>query len=403
MTDGLGEWVKSFWEDRDRPGSIEVSQVWTVFEPDGQAAPGAMLAVVSVEGEISFVTPLIHERALRTGVEPLLEKEDLDFDDVVVAVVEMSMYVSNDAFSGARFHGRLGQAGLDKIKSAIDEHGTIAAALSRLREMEDHIGPEAIPDLEIEAAFEAGALKLAPPNASIVELADLRRRLNYNLETFHQRALKIIGERRANSPEAGITFDRVHSVEEPEGLYRTMDDLLEAAPPAFNGEELLKGSGASLSGILIRSGAPAVREDVPYLRALIHARLKNWNVSENFFRMLLGSNRSEQGMRGVVWINQRQGDKDAASKAAAEIFNDSSTPGRTSSRTPQTKLWPNSSKSKTSTRKFSTYGKEWKPRRKRSEKGPTPPGADPMDCSIIRTICKTSSPTGHRCRPRSTA
>ncbi len=184
------KWVKSWWEEHSRPKNLRKGQIWTVFHPDSQPEkPGTMVCVFSVDPGGAFVVPLHSDLDAITGCEPILTETTLSSSLPLVGVVELGMLIHSSAFESARFIGELKKEAMDRLEHAFSEFRKVVKALTRLQTLEARLGPNRVPDEEINKAFEAGILRLVSAKVSYEELVRFHDSLQANLQIYHDKAI----------------------------------------------------------------------------------------------------------------------------------------------------------------------------------------------------------------------
>jgi hypothetical protein len=319
MADELA-WIESWWVKTERPPSLLPGQIWTLFNPEpSQEAPGTMAVILRVHENAVLVVPLHHELHALTPGDPVFTAADLSFCDHLAAAVELADHVSPAAFTPAVFHGILRADARAQLERAWTEFQRLAASRDRLRSLEAELGPEGIPNHELEIFFESGILNLIPAEAAFGDLADLHRRLDFNLEPFHVEAPT---EDQA-ADYRNVLAARLTNRFESESLYRTIADLLERVPPESLNQPPPTPRPAgdqSLPRLLDRQAPAPTRDDYFLLRGLLHTRLEKWAEAQDCFRALADNN-PQLGLRGLVWINQNldRGDRELASAMADRL------------------------------------------------------------------------------------
>jgi hypothetical protein len=305
MTDDPARTFAAWWPETPAP-ALAPGQVWTVFHPEPpQEAPGTMVAILRVHDRAVLVVPLHHEPAAAAPIDPILTSADLDFDDYLAAAVALAAYLLPEAFAAARFAGTMRPSGMDRLRQALAEFDRLASSRDRLRALESELGPEGIPEHELEIFFESGVLSLIPEEAGVSEWADLHRRLDANLAPF----TAAVPAEAAEAPAAvNVLAGRLLLQTEPDAIYRTINDLLERVPL-----ELLNPPAAELTAPRPAAGAagfqpapapPPTPKDYHLLRGLVHARLQEWDRAADSFSRLAGSEAQELGSRAMLWIHQ---------------------------------------------------------------------------------------------------
>lgn len=327
MTDRLDNWIDSWWSEPDRPETPRDGSVWTVFNPGPQdGAPGVMLALANAGEEVSVAVPLHFLAELRSPCQVRFENGELPFEGSAYAAPEMAIELRNAAFADARYHGELSSLGQERLRAALAEVRSIYESLEKLRSREKESGPEGLSDEEIAEAFEAGILRLAPPGATLAQRIDFKRRVSFNVMFHLERDIFQSTNGDLNRHLASQEKSKLVNPEDAESIYRSIEELLATlCPVPANERPEEKSAGTaipdSLGRALAKAGESISEGDINLLRALISARLKNWNSARAFLEALLGSENSDLGLRGLVWINMNQppADKKAAGELAALI------------------------------------------------------------------------------------